>query len=126
MFVDPGDTYQVTLPVALVDEIPGISTAGITHGIPLPALAVGVVLLHQPSEVGDVDIFRGQPGTRTERHFERFYELVEPGRVDIRAKLGRGVADDSPILIDGHCLGSSIGLLSFDDDSLGALMGWCD
>ena len=53
-------TYQIALSISFIDQVSGVSTAFVAHGIPRPVALVGYILFHQPGQLGDVDIIRRQ------------------------------------------------------------------
>lgn len=72
------ETYQVALAVPFVDEVTSVTATLFAHGVLLPAAVAGVVLLHQPCQEGDVDVFAGQAGRRAECRLQVVYQLFEP------------------------------------------------
>lgn len=49
-------TYEVALAIPFIDQVAGIPPARITKGEPRPFHIITLILLHQASEVLDIDI----------------------------------------------------------------------
>lgn len=70
-------TYQVALPVTVVDEVTSVALAGIAKGEATPVLLGRQIIPHQGGQVLDVDIGRVETRRRTKCRLEGLHEVIE-------------------------------------------------
>lgn len=70
-------THQITLTIALVDEITCVRSAGVGQRILGPLVVVGDILFHQSLDIHWVDIVGIQSGTGPENVAEVLDQLME-------------------------------------------------